>query len=90
MWKGLCLRGPKEGKIDFLAKTFGLLKVNMALLARINSLGSLIVSTRHNLTSMPTRMVKLKDLVVLVKGGGEMATGVAQRIQVRRQKKEEK
>ena len=39
---------------------------------------------------MPTRRVKLKDLVVLVKGGGEMATGVAQRIQVRRPKKEEK
>ena len=29
---------------------------------------------------MPTRMVKLKDLVVLVKGGGEMATGVAHRL----------
>jgi len=50
--KGLRLRGPREGKIDFLAKTFGLLKVNLALLARINSLGSIIVSTRHNLTSV--------------------------------------
>jgi len=59
-------------------------------LSRINSLVSIIVSTRHNLTSMPTRMVKLKDLIVLVKGGGERVTGVAQRIQVRRQRKEEK
>ena len=30
--KGIRLRGPREGKIDLLAKTFGLLKVNMALL----------------------------------------------------------
>lgn len=49
--KGLCLGGPREGKIDFLAKIFGLLKVNITTLAKVNSLGSIIVSTRHNLTS---------------------------------------
>jgi len=49
--RGIRLRGPREGKIDFLAKTSGLLKVNTALLTRINSLGSIIVSTRHNRTS---------------------------------------
>ncbi len=48
--RGLRLRGPREGKIDFLAKTSGLLKVNTSLLTRINSLGSIIVSTRHNRT----------------------------------------
>ena len=50
--KGIRLRGPKEGKIDFLAKNFGLLKVNLDLLEKVNSLGSFIVSTRHNLTSV--------------------------------------
>ena len=49
--RGIRLRDPREGKIDFLAKTSGLLKVNTALLTRINSLGSIIVSTRHNRTS---------------------------------------
>ena len=46
--RGLRLRGPKEGKMDFLAKTFGLLKVNQAALGRINALGSLILAARHN------------------------------------------
>jgi hypothetical protein len=50
--KGILLRGPKEGKMDFLAKTSGLLKVNVSALVRINSVGSIIVSTRHTLTSM--------------------------------------
>ncbi|HYB21222.1 MAG TPA: molybdopterin-binding protein [Thermodesulfobacteriota bacterium] len=46
--KGLRLRGPREGKIDFLARAQGLLKINLAALDRINSVGSIIVSTRHN------------------------------------------
>jgi len=46
--RGLRLRGPKEGKMDFLAKTSGLLKVNQPALGRINALGSLILATRHN------------------------------------------
>lgn len=49
--KGLLLRGPREGKVDFIAKTPGLLKLNVALLNRINSLGSIIVATRHNRTT---------------------------------------
>ena len=49
--KGLRFRGPREGKIDFLARSFGLLKVNTAALAKINSLGSIIISTRHDRTS---------------------------------------
>ncbi len=49
--RGLRLRGPREGKIDFLAKGAGLLKVNTSALEKINSLGSVIVSTRHNHTA---------------------------------------
>jgi hypothetical protein len=49
--RGIRLRGPREGKIDFLAKTSGLLKINTALLTKINSLGSIIVSTRHDRTT---------------------------------------
>ena len=46
--RNLSLRGPKEGKVDFLAITFGVLKVNIRALGKINALGSLILATRHN------------------------------------------
>jgi molybdenum cofactor synthesis domain-containing protein len=46
--KGIGRRGPREGKIDFLSKEFGLLKVNAAAVEKINSVGALILSTRHN------------------------------------------
>ncbi len=46
--KGLSLRGPREGKIDFIAKTAGLLKVNVSAIRKINAVGSLILSTLHN------------------------------------------
>ena len=49
--RGLRLRGPREGKIDFLTKYSGLLKVNTSALEKINSIGSIIVSTRHNRTT---------------------------------------
>ena len=45
---GLRLRGPSEGKIDFLAAVPGLLKVNVPALEKINAVGSLLLSTRHN------------------------------------------
>jgi hypothetical protein len=44
----LKLRAPREGKVDFIAKTFGLLKVNVAALEKINRIGAIIFSTRHN------------------------------------------
>jgi molybdenum cofactor synthesis domain-containing protein len=50
--KGIGRRGPREGKIDFLSKGFGLLKVKVATIARINSLGALILSTRHNFSTV--------------------------------------
>ncbi len=50
--RGVRLRGPREGKIDFVARHRGLLKIDDAALARINSLGALILSTRHNHSCM--------------------------------------
>jgi len=46
--RGLRLRGPSEGKIDFLARDSGLLRVNTKALGKINALGSVILATRHN------------------------------------------
>ena len=40
----------KEGKIDFFAKTQGVLKVNKDELLKLNMLGDIIVSTIHNNT----------------------------------------
>jgi molybdenum cofactor synthesis domain-containing protein len=44
----LSLQGPQEGKINFIAKTRGLLKVNVRALQKVNAVGSLILSTLHN------------------------------------------
>lgn len=46
--KNIRHRGPREGRVDFAAGTFGLLKVNIPALDKINSLGALILSTRHD------------------------------------------
>jgi molybdenum cofactor synthesis domain-containing protein len=46
--KSLRLRGPREGKIDFVARHAGLLKIDTEAIARINSIGGLILATRHN------------------------------------------
>lgn len=50
--KGIGRRGPREGKIDFLSKGFGLLKVDVAAVEKINSVGALILSTRHNFSTV--------------------------------------
>ena len=50
--RGIKRRGPREGKIDFLAKSFGLLKVNTPAVNRINAIGGLILSTRHNFSTV--------------------------------------
>jgi len=41
---------PKEGRVNLKAKSHGLLKINVALLKEINSLGEILVATRHNNT----------------------------------------
>ena len=41
---------PREGKVELTAKTFGLLKVEVGALERINRIGAVILSTRHNHT----------------------------------------
>lgn len=43
----------QEGKINLFAREDGLLKINLSLLHKINSLGDIIVSTLHN--DMPVR-----------------------------------
>jgi len=46
--KSIQLRGPREGKIDFVARHAGLFKIDTEAIARINSIGGLILATRHN------------------------------------------
>jgi molybdenum cofactor synthesis domain-containing protein len=46
--RSLKLRPPREGKVDFITKTFGLLKVHVGALEKINRIGAIILSTRHN------------------------------------------
>ena len=46
--RNLKLAVPREGKVDFIAKTFGLLKVAVGALEKINRIGAVILSTRHN------------------------------------------
>jgi molybdenum cofactor synthesis domain-containing protein len=46
--RNLKLAVPREGKVDFIAKTFGLLKIKVAALQKINRVGAVILSTRHN------------------------------------------
>jgi molybdenum cofactor synthesis domain-containing protein len=41
---------PKEGRVNLIAKTHGLLKINVSLLKKINTLGEILVVTRHNNT----------------------------------------
>ncbi len=42
------LQGPSEGKIDFVARHPGLLKVNVPALARVNAVSKVIMATQHN------------------------------------------
>ncbi len=46
--KGLALHGPREGKINFIAKRFGFLKVNGPALKKMNAIGDLILATRRH------------------------------------------
>ncbi len=46
--RGVDLRGPREGKMDFIARTSGLLKIKVSALEKVNRVGLLIVASRHN------------------------------------------
>jgi len=50
------LTGPSEGKVTFLSKISGILKVNLSLLHRINLSGNIILSTLHRHTPCSQRM----------------------------------
>jgi len=46
----IALTGPSEGKVTFLSKISGILKINLSLLHRINLSGNIILSTLHRHT----------------------------------------
>jgi hypothetical protein len=46
--RNLKLRPPHEGKVEFISKVFGLLKIKVEVLGKINRSGEIIISTRHN------------------------------------------
>lgn len=46
--EGLIFTGPSEGKINFIAKQDGLLKVDKEALFKLNTLGEMLLSTLHN------------------------------------------
>ncbi|MBN1188657.1 MAG: molybdopterin-binding protein [Dehalococcoidales bacterium] len=48
---------PKEGRVNLKAKYHGLLKINVGLLKEINSLGEILVATRHNNTVCQPSMI---------------------------------
>ncbi len=48
--KGLTFSEVKEGKINFIADTDGILKVDSELLFKLNSIDEIILATRHNNT----------------------------------------
>ncbi|MGI6097568.1 MAG: molybdopterin-binding protein [Dethiobacteria bacterium] len=48
--KGLELKGPSEGKVELIALTDGLLKINIQALQQLNSLPDVIMATLHNNT----------------------------------------
>ena len=50
------LTGTSEGKVTFLSKISGILKVNLSLLHRINLSGNIILSTLHRHTPCSQRM----------------------------------
>ena len=47
---GIDFSQPKEGRVNLKAKAFGLLKINVNLLKKINSLDEILISTLHNNT----------------------------------------
>jgi hypothetical protein len=52
--RNLKLQAPREGKVAFIAKTFGLLKVTVGALEKINRVGAIILSTRHSFSIVHT------------------------------------
>lgn len=48
--EGLQFGSPREGRINIRSTRFGLLKVNVPLLNEVNSIGDIVLATRHNNT----------------------------------------
>lgn len=47
MNEGMRATQPKEGKIEIIADACGLLKINSAVLKKVNSLGEMMIASRH-------------------------------------------
>ncbi|MGI6553737.1 MAG: hypothetical protein ACOX37_12325 [Bacillota bacterium] len=46
--EGVRLTDPKEGRVNLIARNFGLLKIDVPLLEKINSIGEMVVATLQN------------------------------------------
>ena len=57
---------PKEGRVNLMAKAYGLLKINVALLKKINSLEEILVATLHNNTICRPGMIVAGTKIVLL------------------------
>ncbi len=51
MWPGLTNSKPSEGRVDLMTAFAGVIKINVAALDEINSLGEIIIATIHNNTA---------------------------------------
>ena len=64
----LVLPSPKEGKVEIKADLFGLLKVNVRLLEKINSIRDVILATVHtNSTCRPGMTVAGTMIIPLLR-----------------------
>ncbi|MFC2019974.1 molybdopterin-binding protein [Chloroflexota bacterium] len=71
---GLELTEPREGKVTIKAGSFGLLKVDVSLLGRINAIGDIILATVHNNTvCRPGDMVAGTRVTPLYTSEGQIA-----------------
>ncbi|MDR0583725.1 MAG: molybdopterin-binding protein [Treponema sp.] len=51
---GIDRKGPREGKIEFIAQTDGLFQYDADILARINEIEDVIIAVRHNHSAVKT------------------------------------
>ena len=60
------LSQPSEGRVNIIAKSSGLLKVNVSLLREVNAIGQIVLATRHNNTTcQPGTMVAGTKIIPL-------------------------
>jgi molybdenum cofactor synthesis domain-containing protein len=76
--RNLKLGAPREGKVELIARTFGLLKVNVAALEKINRVEAIIFSTRHTRSIVRAgNVVAATRIIPLFIGRARIATAEA-------------